>query len=106
MLAGVNGEEGVARCDERRKVVHAFQVVGIRAPGLVPLRRFDCAFGIIHHLLRCASRAGVFADGLLGENGSKVKGRMSEGLDMSAGGKTQSVAEAKGRGEVEGREHN
>jgi len=47
---------------------------------------FDGAFGFVHHLLGRAPRAGVFADGLLGEDGSKVEGQRSKVGNGTQGG--------------------
>ncbi len=99
MITRVNGEEGIACSNERRNVIHCFQVIGIRAPRSIPFRGIDGALGIVHDILWGASRARVLTHGLLCKDRREL--RAFDRGDMTRRGKSETVAEAEGGRKIE-----
>src|SRR5829696_3527635 len=103
MLAGVNGEEGVASLYEWRNIFQCFQMIGICTPRGIPSCGIDRAPGIVHDLLRSTSSTRVFTDGLLRKDWSEFCPMY--GSDMTRRRKTQPVTKTKRGMKVKRRQH-
>ena len=96
VVAGIDGEEGVARVDEGVGSFGGLEVVGVRAPRRAPAHAEDAPHRVVHHLLRRAAGARVLAHRLLREDRGDV-GVAFRGEDVARRGDAQPVAVARRR---------
>jgi hypothetical protein len=69
-------------------------VIGVCTPGGIPPGNFDGAFGVVDHLLRAATCAGILTYRLLRKDRDEL--RAAHGGDVAWRSQTEAVAETEG----------